>query len=263
MEASCQALGIIREEPGISCQDLAERFHVSRYRLKRILRKLERSLDGQVLVRDDGHGVWIVDVDSSLCRGVVWQNAGNGRYRQCSKTPEFPDGCCAEHSQWENLELVAFERELCYLAGPGKLSAFSLGHLGLTRLTELESRLKAVEPRTGRDKETKTALGTMLRAALVFIRWKRAFGRGRMGDEQMPFEFFRRHRRSSVNPFEFSLRKHFAILEVPEDSTREAVLRAWKRLAKRYHPDREAGDEEKMKALNLAKEKIFRLRRWD
>ena len=38
---------------------------------------------------------------------------------------------------------------------------------------------------------------------------------------------------------------------------------AWKRLAKRCHPDREGGDEEKMKAVNLAKERIFRLRRWD
>jgi hypothetical protein len=263
MERHEQARGIISREPGIGSRELAERFRVSSYRLNRILRRLERSLRGQVLVRDkDDRGVWIVDVDDSLCLDVVWLTEGKGIYRQCPETPEFPDGRCADHSRWEDPEMVAFERELSYLAGPGKPTAFNLGHLGITRLTELESRLQAVEPKTSRDGKTKETLTTAIRAALGFLRWKQRFGRDR-ADGGIPFEFFRRHRESSGNSFEFGIGKEYAVLEVPADAPRDAVLSAWKRLAKRYHPDGGSGDEEKMKALNLAKDKIFRIRRWD
>ena len=80
---------------------------------------------------------------------------------------------------------------------------------------------------------------------------------------RIPPEFFERHRRSSGNTFDYALKKHFLVLEVASDATRQQVLNAWRRLARRHHPDAAGGDEERMKAINLAKERIFRIKRWD
>ena len=80
---------------------------------------------------------------------------------------------------------------------------------------------------------------------------------------RIPPEFEERHRRSSINTYEYSLKKYFILLEVSESASRDDVLKAWRKMARRYHPDAEGGDEEMMKHVNLAKERIFRLRRWD
>jgi DnaJ-class molecular chaperone len=96
------------------------------------------------------------------------------------------------------------------------------------------------------------------------IKWKRR-KRREYSDFRIPPEFAQRHRESSINPFEFSLKKLFALLDIAPTATRDETLKAWKRLARLYHPDSFGGigNEEKMKELNLAKERIFKIRRWD
>jgi DnaJ-domain-containing protein 1 len=79
----------------------------------------------------------------------------------------------------------------------------------------------------------------------------------------LPPEFAARHRQSSINPFEYGLKKHFDTLGISSEAKRDDVLKAWRRLARKYHPDAKRGSEEKMKAINLAKERIFRIRKWD
>ena len=46
----------------------------------------------------------------------------------------------------------------------------------------------------------------------------------------------------------------FQALGIPEDSTEQLVLKAWRALALKYHPDKETGDDTKMRDLNSAKE---------
>jgi hypothetical protein len=50
----------------------------------------------------------------------------------------------------------------------------------------------------------------------------------------------------------------WALLGVSTESTREEITRAYRRLAKAYHPDRQGGDEAKMRAVNLAYEEIVK-----
>src|ERR1700675_1752700 len=47
---------------------------------------------------------------------------------------------------------------------------------------------------------------------------------------------------------------HYETLEVSESATQEEIKRAYRRLAKKYHPDRnkKRGAEEKFKEINLA-----------
>jgi len=45
----------------------------------------------------------------------------------------------------------------------------------------------------------------------------------------------------------------FQALGIPEDSTEQQVLKAWRALALKYHPDKQTGDDTKMKDLNSAK----------
>jgi hypothetical protein len=264
MEPSERVIEAIRDVPGTSFSALMERFGVTSYRLKRLMRRGERSLKNQVLVNDETHGVWIVDVDTKRCLGMVWVEGGeNGFFRQCENAPAFPDGRCPDHSSCGNPEMTAFEREIAYLAGPAKPTAFSMAHLGIRRLKELIARLSSVEPWTARDEAAKARFDAAMNAALGFLRWKEMLRRRAEAAERIPWEILDRHRRSSVNLFEFAIRKQFAVLELSPESTKEAVLRAWKKLAKRHHPDTGLGDEETMKKINLAKERIFRLRRWD
>jgi len=137
-----------------------------------------------------------------------------------------------------------------------------VSELGLTALEELQSALHAIEPCTEAERGAKRRYTAVFETARAILRWKEQRRRMVLQDS-VPRELFRRHRESSANPFEFALRKHFALLEVSSASTRKEVLRAWRKLARRFHPDTRGGDEEMMKAINLAKEKIFRLRRWD
>jgi uncharacterized membrane protein len=55
------------------------------------------------------------------------------------------------------------------------------------------------------------------------------------------------------------------LMGIDSDSSKEDTFRAWKRLERIYHPDtsKDDGDEEKMKEINMAKDRIFRIRRWD
>jgi DnaJ-domain-containing protein 1 len=147
--------------------------------------------------------------------------------------------------------------------GPAEPSSRSLSLLTLLELEELVLTLQRIAPMSRKDQGTKRKLLSMLVAARATRRWKEEMWRRRMEERRIPPEFEERHRRSSINTYEYSLKKHFVVLEVMETASREEVLKAWRRLARRYHPDAEGGDEEMMKTVNLAKERIFRLRRWD
>ncbi|MBM4327807.1 MAG: hypothetical protein FJ118_11665 [Deltaproteobacteria bacterium] len=254
-------LRIIEENPGMSGERLSELFQLSSYRLHRVFRHIERDLSGRTLVHSQEHGVWIVGVDPAQCTATEWAGPSKRGYRQCLNSPEFNDGRCYEHSQCENPEMIAFARRVAYLTGPGRPSAMTFSQLGLTLVEELVAALAPLDPWTRKDYANKRRLLTMLAAAQRVLE-QRLRMRGERG-QGLPPEFERRHRASSINPFEFSLKKHFAVLEVSSDATRAEVVRAWRHLARIHHPDREGGDEDKMKAINLAKDRIFRIRRWD
>jgi len=256
-----RVLNIIRQKPGTAKSELSLMFGLSDYRLNRVLRQLQRELPGQILAHHEENGVWIVDLDTCKCKGLVWLGRDNGGYKQCSREPEFDDGRCYDHSQYESPDMVAFARELAYRAGPTEPRAYELSQLGMHVVEDLTANLERVVARTRREKIRRQELLEILRASLAFIRQRRRTRR-LFRDDWIPPELRSRHRASSVSPFEYSLKKYFALLEVSPDSSRKEVLAAWRRLARRYHPDTRDGDDERMKAINLAKERIFRLRRW-
>jgi DnaJ-domain-containing protein 1 len=257
-----QILQLIVDHPGASIERLCRVFHLTEYRLKRVLGHIEANLSGKTIVYGPDHGVWIVELDSERCLGINWQGNEGGGYVQCEREPEFPDGRCWRHSGWENLELIAFERRLGYLTGPCEANPYALSQLSIEQLEELIKTLSLIAPATFMQQERKKRFMATLAPALAILRWKDQMRRRRMG-QRIPPEFAQRHSRSSVNIFEFSLKSHFEALELPPDCTKEQVLKAWRKLARRYHPDTLDGDEERMKAINLAKEKIFRIRGWD
>jgi hypothetical protein len=252
----------ILEQPGTSKKRIARLFGLSSYRLHRVFRHIERDLQGRTLVHHDENGVWVVEMDPGRCMGTRWSGAPGRGYSQCSKDPEFPDRRCYDHSECENPEMVAFKRKLDHLVGPAEPTAFHLSHLTIEIVENLIGALKRIAPLTLRDHVGKNRFLGLLEAALKTLKWKDQM-RQRRSRDRIPPEFFERHRRSSGKTFEYSLRKHFLILEVATDATREQVLNAWRKLARRHHPDTIGGDEERMKAINLAKDKIFRIRRWD
>ncbi|MBI5249446.1 MAG: DnaJ domain-containing protein, partial [Desulfomonile tiedjei] len=227
-----------------------------------VFRQIERELSDCVLVHHRENGVWIVNVDPEKCLGMDWHGEVKGGYRQCAKWPQFPDSRCYEHSEWESPEMVAFKRNIDCLVSPCEPSAFLLGQLTLTVVEEMIDRLHKIAPVTLKDDSNRRRFQTMLKSALAFLRWKDLIRR-RRAEQRIPPEFFNRHRTASSRPMEFSLKNHFIILEVPPTSTKEEVLKAWRRLARRHHPDAEEGDEEKMKQLNDAKDRIFRIKRWN
>ncbi|MGO9570165.1 MAG: J domain-containing protein [Desulfomonilaceae bacterium] len=257
-----RVLKTILERPGSSKKRIARLFDLSSYRLHRVFRHIERDLQGQTIVHHDENGVWLVEMDPGKCMGTLWAGALGGGYRQCSKNPEFKDKRCYEHSECQNPEMVAFKRKLDYLTGPAEPTVFHLSHLTMAIVENLIERLKKIAPLTLRDQLEKDRFRGLLEAALRTLRWKDRV-RQRRSRDRIPPEFFERHRRSSGNTFDYSLRQHFLVLEVASDATRQQVLNAWRRLARRHHPDSASGDEERMKAINLAKEKIFRIKRWD
>ncbi len=259
------ALGILKmlqESPGTSKRRLRERFDLTPYRLRRALTKIDRGLTDQIVVQDDTHGVWIVDIRPGRCRGVQWMGRENGGFAQCDNKPVFRDGCCFYHSDDESAELAAFQRRIEVLCAPCKPTPHNLGQVNISVLEDLAQLLMDIAPCTFKQSVVRRKTMETLSAAMATARWKDRMREIR-SNGGIPHDLFDRHRRSSGNPFEYSLRRHFAILEVNQEATREEVLRAWKRLARRFHPDGEEGDEERMKVINLAKERIFRLRRWD
>jgi DnaJ-domain-containing protein 1 len=262
MEMYDQILQLIVDQPGASTERLCRVFHLTEYRLKRVFRHIEADLRGKTIVHDTDHGVWIVEVDPERCLGINWASNHGGGYVQCEREPEFPDGRCWRHSGWENAEMVAFERQLGYLAGPCEANPYTLSQLTIEQVEKLIKTLNLIAPTTFMQQERKKIFMAILLPALAILRWKDQMRRRRMG-QRIPPEFAERHRRSSINIFEFSLKRHFQALELSSDSTKEQVLKAWRKLARRYHPDTLDGDEERMKAINLAKEEIFRIRGWD
>lgn len=257
-----QVLKTILERPGTSKKGLSQIFELSDYRLNRVLRIIERDLRDRTIVHSHENGVWLVDVDPARCSGMIWHGAEAGGYSQCDMLPRFRDGCCYEHSHCENPEIVAFRRKLEYLVGPVEPTPHYVSQLSMMAVEDLLKRLILISPLTRRDVLTKSKFLSMIRAAIATLKWKEEMRR-RMDEDEIPLEFFARHRRSSVNPFEYSIKKCFVLLEVPADATKEEVLSAWRKLARLCHPDLQDGDEERMKAINLAKDKIFRIRRWD
>ncbi|MFC1834796.1 J domain-containing protein [Thermodesulfobacteriota bacterium] len=258
-----EVVDYIRKAPGTSRTAMSTIFNLSAYRINRVFRQIGRDLSDEMLVSGEGYGVWIVPLDPKKCRGMVWMGVEEGGYKQCDCPTEFRDHCCSEHSAVEDPEMTAFRRQLSFLAGPCEPSAYGLSHLSIVVVEKLLAHLQTVEPSTKKETLSKEAMLEMLVAAVRHLRWKEVMRRLREGAD-IPAELWRRHRASSMNPFEFGLRKHFTTLEVTPKSTREEVLKAWKRLARICHPDTEGGgDEERMKLINIAKDRIFRIRRWE
>jgi hypothetical protein len=251
----------IRERPGQSREELGAYFGIPVPRLGRLLRQAARDVlaPGSALHIGE-HGIWVIDLDRTRCAGVDWVEE-SGAYVQCPASPCYSDGRCYAHSSEPNAEFIAFEREMGYLLGPGRPNVIDTAQLGRSRIEELEERLSSIPTHTHKDVEAKARWERVIRGALGFIAWKKK-GSSRQAERISP-EFLRRHRESSVNPFEFTLRKCFAVLETTPEAARDEVLNAWRRLAKRHHPDRTGGDDALMKALNEAKDRIFRLRGWD
>jgi DnaJ-domain-containing protein 1 len=254
----------IIKNPGIPRDQLKSEFQLTDYKLKKAFRFMSRDVDDWILVDDDQRGVWIVGRENARCQGVVWSEEEGGQFSQCKNAPSFPDGRCYEHSMWENADMTAFERKLSYLAGPRNPTAYSVGQLSISVIEGLMQDLYRISPKTLLQKMEWGRRASLLKSARAFAIWKDNL-RKREGEQWdwVDPELGKRHNRSSINPFEYSLKKQFAILEVVPEATKEEVLKAWRRLARKYHPDREGGDEENMKAVNYAKEKIFRIKRWD
>ncbi len=255
-------LEAIRKEPGITAAALGRMSELSDSRVRRLLRRLNLELSGECLVRDEAGQIWIMEVNEARCLGAIWVGAEAGGVVQCSAEPMFPDGRCSEHSMYESAEILTFSRELAYRCGLCNPRPPQVCQLGRETLRELSEALNAITPLTLGDRLEKDRLHNILRAAEALLAWKENMRSG-VREEWIPHELYERHKRSSGNPFEFGIRKHFAVLEVTPEATREEVLSAWRKLARRHHPDTTDGDEEMMKKVNLARDRIFRIRRWE
>jgi hypothetical protein len=261
VELKRQIMKVILDNPGPSRESLRAAFGLNDYRLSKVLRHIERELTGRAVIGDRENGVWIVAVDDHKCLGMIWLGRAMGGYRQCEQAPCFSDRRCYEHSEFQDPEMLAFLQYVRYLAGPAKPTAYAFLSLGIVRVQELLERILGTVPASKKDRLERERYVKMLRAAYATLKW-RALRRGAAQRTEIPFELWERHRRSAINPFEFSVKKYFEVLEIPVDSTRDQVVKAWKNLCRLYHPDLERGDEERMKKINLAKDRIFRIRRW-
>lgn len=255
---------MLQERPGTPKQSIADAFGLSAYRLNRMFRCIERNLDGICIAHEPGRGVWLVALDAAQCSGIEWVGVSDGGFRQCRESPQFPDGRCYAHSLYECPEMVALARQINYLAGPGEPCVRSLSLVSELVLEDLLAALTSIEPITMADTKNKAKFHRLLRGALSFRLWKDSIRRQSLGNE-IPFDFRSRHRNSSGNPYEFTLRKCFLLLRIPSDSGRDEVLKAWKKMALLHHPDAAGGDgdEDMMKAVNEAKDRIFSMKGWD
>jgi hypothetical protein len=263
MTVQKKILELILRHPGTSKQKLSKDFDLSAYRLHRVFRQIERDLVDSVLIHHQENGVWIVKLDREKCLGMDWWDTSDGCcYRQCEKSPRFPDNRCYEHSDWESPEMVAFKRRLDFLVRPCEPSPFLLGQLTLTIIDDMIDRIRRISPETLKDEKNGQRFYSMLKSAKAVLKWKDMMRRRRT-EQRIPPEFFERHRTAPGRRPDFGLKRFFLILEVAPNSTREEVIKAWRKLARQHHPDAEGGDEEKMKEVNDAKDRIFRIKRWD
>ncbi len=259
-----QILRFIREHPGTLKPVILKNFRLTDYRFNRALRKLEREFQDIAFPRSDDHGVWVVKLDRSRCLGMEWSRKHDSGYSQCKGVPTFSDRKCYDHSSCESPEMIAFVRKLTYSLGPIEPNPINLLTLGIVQLEELYEILRRITPLTRHEFVFRSRLVQIFASAYATLKLKR-HRRSEYSEFRIPPEFAQRHWESSINPFEYSLRRLFALLEVPTSATREQTLKAWKRLARLYHPDSTGriGNEEKMKEQNMAKDRIFRIRRWD
>ncbi len=251
----------ILENPGSCKSDMCRVFQLTRFRLNRALCGINDKLVDCSLVHSKEHGLWIVPMDPNSCLGVNWQGGPGGALAQCPNAPCFADGRCYEHTDGESLEMIAFRRELIYATGMPEPNSFLLSQLHITELEAYLLELDAIRPLSGKEASEKAAYRDMLRAAFALLRWKEMRQRRRT-EEWIPHDAYERHHNSSINPFEFTARQYFVTLDLTPKATREEVLKAWRSLARKFHPDTQGGDEERMKKINYAKEKIFHIRRW-
>lgn len=265
MDTEDTILSFILSNPGVTMDALAKDFCLSDYRLNRAFRHINRNLHGRSIAKDPENGLWVVGINPDRCLGLEWLGLNNGGLQQCSQAPAFTDGRCYKHSEVEALELTAFKRRLAHLIGPYDPHPRYVTQLSLFVVEELFQTLRRISPVTQKDADERMKLLQVIITSRAWLRWKDQM-RKRGSESRVPPEFEGRHRASSGNTFEFSIRKYFALLEISPESTREETLRAWKRLARIHHPDaspHSGGNEEKMKQINFAKDKIFRIRRWD
>jgi hypothetical protein len=255
---------ILQEKPGTSKQWIADAFGLSTYRLNKVFRCIERDLNGVCIAHEPGKGLWLVEFDPANCSGMVWVGVNEGGFRQCGETALLPDGRCYSHSQYECAEMVALARRINYLAGPGEPCVRSLSMIAEHILQELLADLGEIRPVTLVDQRNRTKFHRILSGALSFRQWKQ-LNRKQSVENEIPFEFMNRQRNSYRNYFQVMLRKYFLLLRIPDDSGKEEVLKAWKKLALLYHPDLhgEDGDEDMMKSINEAKDRIFSVKGWD
>jgi DnaJ-domain-containing protein 1 len=192
-----------------------------------------------------------------------WVGPECGGWRQCRCRAEYGDHRCGEHTDYESPELVAFKRKLAYLTGMGEPNSLLISQMNLEEAEELLAEILSMTSVTRKDRVDKLRLITMIRAAVALMKFRAQSRRRVIMDDWIPPGARDAHRRSSGNSYEFVIRKHFLVLELQPEADRDEVLRAWKRLARQFHPDTGSGNEERMKEINAAKEKIFRIRRWD
>ncbi len=260
-----QIMNFVQSRPGTCKAGICRNFGLSEYRLNRAFRNLTREFPDITFVSSHEHGVWFLELDPSRCLGIDWSDGAREGFFQCQKSPKFSDGRCYEHSLIQSSEMIAFGRKLSYCLGPMEPNARNILSLGMTLIEELREVLIRISPLTKFEFESRSSLVRMFNSAYATLKLRERVRNQRSEDFHWNPEFEARHRASSINPFEYSLRKLFAILGIDSDSSKEDTLRAWKRLARIYHPDtsKDDGDEEKMKEINMAKDRIFRIRRWD
>ncbi len=260
-----QIMKFIQSRPGTCKTGICNNFGLSEYRLNRAFRNLSREFGDITFVSSHEHGVYCVELDPCRCSGLDWSDGASKGFFQCQNPPKFSDGRCYEHSHVQSSEMAAFGRKLSYCLGPAEPNARNILSLGMTLIEEFREILTAISPLTKLEFESRSSLMDMFNSAYATLKLRERLKDQRTEGFHWRSEFESRHRASSVNPFEYSLRKLFSLLGIASDSSKEETLRAWKKLARIYHPDTsgDGGDEEKMKELNMAKDRIFRIRRWD
>ena len=100
----------------------------------------------------------------------------------------FGDNRCVDHTDYENPEMIAFQRELAYLVGMPKPTAFFVSQLHISEVEKLLAQLTVIIPTTRKDILNKTRTIGMLKAAIAMLKWKEAMRRQRESEEWIPPE---------------------------------------------------------------------------